>query len=103
MSLEPISPRPVQDLCILPQSLSVSVDLPCYAWKALFLSCHPSSLGITILLTPFLSPKGKEFMETPHLILNVPRSLTLYTLSLYLLPDAAGEGRGISEDCRGRP
>ena len=62
------------------------------------------SLALTVLvlsfLQGFLSPEGKELMETSHLVLSVPRSLTLYTLSLYLFPDAAGGGGGISEDCR---
>jgi hypothetical protein len=59
---------------------------------------HPHWLlhSLSPLLQSFLNPEGSDLMETSHLGLTVPRSLTLWSLpscgSLYLFPSAAGGG-----------
>ena len=54
--------------------------------EGLFLQCLPPRLALTLflptLLEGSLSPEGRDLMETSHLGLRVPRSLTLHKVQL---------------------
>lgn len=56
--------------------------------KTLFLQCHPSPLALTIILPLLshssLSSEGRYVMETSHLALYIPKSITFCTLSSFI-------------------
>lgn len=56
--------------------------------EASFPWCPPSSLALTLLLPPLLqgslNAEGMDLMVASHLGLSVPRSLTLYSVCLWV-------------------
>ena len=77
----PVRPRPVQTLYMLPQSLWASLCI----WPAVvsFIPSGFSNISTSATTVPW-ALREKDVMETSHLGPSVPRSLTLPTVQLWV-------------------
>lgn len=88
--------RLMQILCMLTQDLRVHVFQPCCVQKVLIIWCPSSSLAFILFVPTVLrssvSPEERDLMETCHLGLYFPRSLTICIGcgSRYLFQSAEG-------------
>lgn len=81
-------PPSAETLCILPWFLSYYISQSCSVYKTLSPWCHLFPLTLTIFLPPLPNncpgSEEKGLVKTPILGLSVLKSITLYTVQLWV-------------------